>query len=759
MQDGRAPRIKNRAPAAIQVTAEQLLRDAQERQESQFRAPKQRVEDFEELHEYRGRKREEFEKRIRQTRGSIKEWLQYANWEASQGEYARSRSVFERALDVDPRSVQLWLSYTEMELKGRNVQHARNLFDRAVTLLPRVDQLWYKYVYLEELLQNVPGARQVFERWMQWEPDDKAWQAYIKMEQRYGEHERASAIYERWVAVRPEPRVWVKWGKFEEERGKLDKAREVFQTALEFFGDDAEQVEKAQAVFNAFAKMETRLKEYERARVIYKFALSRLPRSKSQALFAAYTKFEKQHGSKTTLESTVLGKRRIEYEEELSHDGRNYDVWFDYARLEEGALRDLRDEGATAEEEERATERIREVYERAVAQVPPGGEKRHWRRYIFLWLFYALFEETETKDYDRARQIYQTAIQLVPHKRFTFAKLWLMFAQFEVRRLQLPAARKILGTAIGSCPKEALFKGYIQLELDLREFDRVRTIYEKYLEYDPSNSSAWVKYAELESQLEDIARARAIFDLGISQPQLSMPEVLWKAYIDFETEEGERERARALYERLVQISGHIKVWISYAEFEAMPIPVPRAEREQEGEEEEEEVAMVEGDVGTARKIYERAYFDFKKRGLKDERVELIKKWSEFEQQHGSAEDVAKVEAMKPKPFQKTFKDEFGHEVKDWVLEFPDDLRESNPTTFKFLQMAHAWKQSGGNSSLLANLKKASANAGGGPSQSEAPSSSAAPASRLSGAEEGREQDAEMEDEGSVSDLASSHGGD
>lgn len=194
-------------------------------------------------------------------------------FQASQGEYARSRSVFERALDVDPRSIQLWLSYTEMELKGRNVQHARNLFDRAVTLLPRVDQLWYKYVYLEELLQNVPGARQVFERWMQWEPDDKAWQAYIKMEQRYGELDRSSALYERWVAVRPEPRVWVKWGKFEEERGKLDKAREVFQTALEFFGDDEEQVEKAQAVYNAFAKMETRLKEYDRARVIYKVRL------------------------------------------------------------------------------------------------------------------------------------------------------------------------------------------------------------------------------------------------------------------------------------------------------------------------------------------------------------------------------------------------------------------------------------------------------------------------------------------------------
>ena len=324
--------------------------------------------------------------------------------------------MFERALDVDSRSIQLWLNYTEMELKSRNVQHARNLFDRAVTLLPRVDQLWYKYVYLEELLQNVPGARQVFERWMQWEPDDKSWQAYIKMEQRYNELDRASTIYERWVAVRPDPRVWVKWAKFEEERMRLDKARDVFQTALEFFGDDEEQIEKAQAVFGAFAKMETRQKEYERARVIYKvrlfsicchcldidsgfcqFALERIPRSKSAGLYASFTKFEKQHGTRSTLENTVLGKRRIQYEEELVHDGRNYDVWFDYARLEESVWRDLKDEGATAEEMDAVAGRVREVYERAVAHVPPGGEKRHWRRYIFLWLDYALFEEIETK--------------------------------------------------------------------------------------------------------------------------------------------------------------------------------------------------------------------------------------------------------------------------------------------------------------------------------------------------------------------------
>ncbi|KAJ7219422.1 pre-mRNA-splicing factor CLF1 [Mycena pura] len=712
MQDGRAPRIKNRAPAAIQITAEQLLREAQERQEAAFRAPKQRVEDFEELHEYRGRKRKEFEERIRRTRGSIKEWLQYANWEASQNEFARSRSVFERALDVDPRSIQLWLSYTEMELKNRNVQHSRNLFDRAVTLLPRVDQLWYKYVYLEELLQNVPGARQVFERWMQWEPDDKAWQAYIKMEERYAELDRASAIYERWIAVRPEPRVWVKWGKYEEERGRLDKAREVFQTALGFYGDDEEQIEKAQAVFGAFAKMETRLKEYERARVIYKFALDRIPRSKAASLYAGYTKFEKQHGTRTTLESTVLGKRRIQYEEELSHDGRNYDVWFEYTRLEEGTWRDLRDEGTTAEEEEAATARVREVYEKAIAQVPPGSEKRHWRRYIFLWLNYALFEEIETKDYSRARQIYQEALKLVPHKQFTFAKLWLMFAKFEIRRLDLPGARKVLGAAIGMCPKEALFKGYIELEVELREFDRARQLYEKYLLFDPANSAAWIKFAELESQLQDFTRTRHIFELGVSQSPLSMPELLWKAYIDFEIEEGERETARGLYERLIQLSGHVKVWISYALFEAEPIPVPRALREDEDEDENEEVRVVEGDAGLARQVFERGYKDMKNKGLKNERVALLEVWKTFEESHGSADDVAKVQGMMPIVSKRRHVDaETGQTVEDWDMVFADDERESNPTTFMFLRNAHAWKNAKvtntGGTALLSGFTAAS----------------------------------------------------
>lgn len=659
------PRVKNKAAAPTQISAEQLLREAVDRQEPGLQAPTQRFADLEELHEYQGRKRKEFEDYVRRNRVNMNNWMRYAQWELEQKEYRRARSIFERALDVDPTSVVLWIRYTESEMRTRNINHARNLFDRAVTILPRVDKLWYKYVYMEETLGNVAGARQIFERWMSWEPDEAAWSSYIKMEKRYGEMQRARAILERFTAVHPEPKNWIKWARFEEESGTSDLVREVYGMAVETLGDDFMD----EKLFMAYAKFEARLKEYERARAIYKFALDRMPRSKSVNLHKAYTTFEKQFGDRDGVEDVILSKRRVQYEEQVKENPKNYDAWIDYARLEETAG---------------DVDRVRDVYERAIAQIPPTQEKRHWRRYIYLWIFYALYEEMTNQDVERTRQIYQECLKLLPHKKFTFAKVWLMTAQFEIRQGQLQAARKTLGRALGMCPKDKLFKGYIELELKLFEFVRVRTLYEKYIELNPANCQAWIKFAELERGLDDLDRTRAIFELAVEQPQLDMPELLWKSYIDFEEEEGEYDRTRQLYERLLQKTDHVKVWISWAQFE---IGVPE---DDEGDEEEERPVSEEAKA-RARKIFERAYRSMKEKDLKEERVALLNAWKSFETAHGSPTDIEKVDAQMPRKVKKRRKldDDSFEEYMDYV--FPAD-DESAAKMSKLLQMAHKWKQ-------------------------------------------------------------------
>ena len=77
--------------------------------------------------------------------------------------------------------------------------------------------------------------------------------------------------------------------------------------------------------------------------------------------------------------------------------------------------------------------------------------------------------------------------------------------------------------------RRQLRRSYIDLELQLGEIERVRTLYQKYLQWAPARCGAWCKYAEVEAGLGELGRARAIFELAIEQPLLDMPEVLWKA--------------------------------------------------------------------------------------------------------------------------------------------------------------------------------------------------------------------------------------
>ncbi|KAL7820446.1 TPR-like protein [Trichoderma aethiopicum] len=679
------PRVKNKAAAPIQISAEQLLREAVDRQEVQIQAPTQRFADLEELHEYQGRKRKEFEDYVRRNRVKLSNWLQYAQWELEQKEFARARSVFERCLDVHPNEVQVWTRYIEAEMKSRNINHARNLLDRAVTRLPRVDKMWYKYVYMEEMLGNIPGVRQVFDRWMQWQPGEAAWSAYIKMEKRYGEYDRAREIFRTFTMVHPEPRNWIKWAKFEEEYGTSDQVREVFGTAVETLGDEFVD----EKLFIAYARFESKLKEYERARAIYKYALDRLPRSKSRQLHAAYTTFEKQFGDQDGVEDVVLSKRRVYYEEQVRENPKNYDAWFDYAGLEEAS---------------RDADRVRDVYERAIAQVPPTQEKRHWRRYIYLWIFYAVWEELEGQDIERARQIYTTCLNLIPHKKFTFAKVWLLAAQFEIRQGDLTAARKLLGRAIGMCPKDKLFNGYIDIERKLFEFVRCRKLYEKHVEYNPTNCQTWIKFAELERGLDDLDRARAIFELAVSQPQLDMPELLWKAYIDFEEEEGEYERTRALYERLLEKTDHVKVWISYAHFE---INIPEEGDDDAAAADDEEQPVSDEAKARARRVFERAHKSMRDKDLKEERVSLLNAWLSFERTHGSEADVEAVQKQMPRRVKRRRRvqdesaggEDVYEEYYDYV--FPADDQQAKNLS-NIMAMAQKWKQTGGDLSKAAS---------------------------------------------------------
>ncbi|KAJ8628811.1 hypothetical protein MRB53_022134 [Persea americana] len=85
---------------------------------------------------------------------------------------------------------------------------------------------------------------------------------------------------------------------------------------------------------------------------------------------------------------------------------------------------------------------------------------------------------------------------MIPHNKFSFAKIWLLAAQFEIRQKYLEAAWLILGHAIGMAPKHKMFNKYMEIELRLGNIDCCRALksavdsedgtpagYEEYYDY------------------------------------------------------------------------------------------------------------------------------------------------------------------------------------------------------------------------------------------------------------------------------------
>jgi crooked neck len=87
--------------------------------------------------------------------------------------------------------------------------------------------------------------------------------------------------------------------------------------------------------------------------------------------------------------------------------------------------------------------------------------------------------------------------------------------------LDLDSARKVYGQAMGRCPRTKILISYSQLELKLGNLERCRKINEKMVELFPHLVESWVFYANFENDLEEVDRARSIYDMAIQQITLS----------------------------------------------------------------------------------------------------------------------------------------------------------------------------------------------------------------------------------------------
>jgi len=232
------------------------------------------------------------------------------------------------------------------------------------------------------------------------------------------------------------------------------------------------------------------------------------------------------------------------------------------------------------------------------------------------------------------------------------------------------------------------------------EINRCRKVHEKFIEFCPSNCEAWIQYAELEILMNEHKRTRALYEIAINQPILDMPELLWNSYINYECQYMQRKKARKLYERLLNKTQHIKVWLGYAIFEFNPLSsgVTKSKKTKRQNLEDETSTNREAN---ARDVYERAFRSLREQipGIKDEIVMILEAWYKFEKRcttetHEKLENRLKnIKKNMPRRVKRKrilYTDngtEVGkEEYWDYIFDF-----EKESTTLKLLETAYKWK--------------------------------------------------------------------
>ncbi|KAI8004152.1 Crooked neck-like protein 1 [Camellia lanceoleosa] len=176
----------------------------------------------------------------------------------------------------------------------------------------------------------------------------------------------------------------------------------------------------------------------------------------------------------------------------------------------------------------------------------------------------------------------------------------------------------------------------------------------------------------METSLQEIDQARCILELGIAQISLDKPENLWKAYVDFESN-NDRERAIDLFEKLLERTKNVNEWLSYAMFEAFT---------DDGEN------LLKNEmqcIQRAQNIFERAvdYFRISASELKEDRAMLLEEWLRTEKSSGEIGDIDLVAAKQPLKVKKRrlIKTEDG-----------SGGYESQSSNMKILEAAYKWKK-------------------------------------------------------------------
>lgn len=502
-----------------------------------------------------------YEQDLLRNPGSIKPWLEYANYKRQHGSLLEQAFVLERACTILPRSYKLWKRYLDLRivhLKGVSpARHASQyakvnaLFERALVLLNKMPRIWE--MYLSFLMQQplVTQTRRTFDRALRSIPisqHNRIWALYRPFAYS-ASGETAIKIWQRYMQVHPEDA---------EEYIELLVAQqhytEAVQEYMKILNNAKFKSKDAKGPFQFWTEMIELI--IDRAREIQTgdetaINVDRIVRS-------GIARFSDQRGilwiglARYWINMGDHEKARDTFEEGVTTvmTVRDFTIIFDtYAEAEEAVLGILMDQANTRAEKGRFDDDADADLEIRMDRLELLMNRRpfllndvllrqnpnnviEWEKRVALW----------GDNKKEVVQTYTNAIAAINPKRAVgkYYELWTNYAKVYENGGDLATARTIMDKAV-----KVPFKSVAEL------------------------AEMWCEWAEMELRAEEFEKAVAIMAKATQAPKRSRVDYfdetlspqqrvhkswkLWSFYVDLVESVSELAATRAVYERIFEL--------------------------------------------------------------------------------------------------------------------------------------------------------------------------------------------------------------
>ena len=250
---------------------------------------------------------------------SARLWSLYADIEENIGTLTTTRAVYDAMLQLRVVTPQLCLSYCQLLTDAGYYEDSFRVYERCIALFhyPHVLLLWL--AYLHSFIARYRGSkrertRDLFEQCVATIPPEHARKLYLlygKWEEDHGLARRAMDVYHRGcLAVPPKQRyaMYVVYIARVTARFGLTKAREVYEEAIRNVSDT-----HVVTLALAYARLERRLGEVDRARAVYVFASQWADAATAGGarLWREWDEFEVESGNEETYREMLRVKRTV----------------------------------------------------------------------------------------------------------------------------------------------------------------------------------------------------------------------------------------------------------------------------------------------------------------------------------------------------------------------------------------------------------------------------------------------------------------